>query len=128
MSSTVALRSSGHRVISCQPDSLFRALADPTRVRIVNVLAAGELCVCDLVGLLGLPQPTVSRHLAVLRVGGIVRTRRRGRYAHYRLAEPGSALHMSLLRAVRRDFDAPALTGERSRAFERVAERRRNPC
>ena len=45
-------------------DLLFKGFADPTRIRILSVLAAGELCVCDIVELLGLPQPTVSRHLA----------------------------------------------------------------
>ncbi|HEY7569516.1 MAG TPA: metalloregulator ArsR/SmtB family transcription factor, partial [Gemmatimonadaceae bacterium] len=47
-----------------QLDRLFRGFADPTRLRVLNVLAAGELCVCDIVEILGLPQPTVSRHLA----------------------------------------------------------------
>ena len=60
---------------------LFTALADPTRVRILNLLAAGELCVCDLVETLDQPQPTVSRHLASLRGSGLVAVRRRGRVA-----------------------------------------------
>ena len=48
-------------------ETLFNGFADPTRLRILNLLAAGELCVCDLVELLDLPQPLVSRHLAYLR-------------------------------------------------------------
>ncbi|MGH7549898.1 MAG: ArsR/SmtB family transcription factor [Gemmatimonadota bacterium] len=128
MSTSIALRSVRRSPAACEPDALSRALGDPTRVRIANLLAAGELCVCDLVELLALPQPTVSRHLAVLRTSGIVRARRRGRYVHYRLAEPGSAFHAALLRAIRRDLDEPGLAGERSRALECVAERRRNPC
>lgn len=55
-------------------DAVFKGFADPTRIRILSVLAAGELCVCDIVDVLRLPQPAVSRHLAYLRRDG---TRRR---------------------------------------------------
>lgn len=128
MSTPVALRSVRRRAAAREPDALTRALGDPTRFRIANLLAAGELCVCDLVELLDLPQPTVSRHLAVLRATGIVRARRRGRYAHYRLTEPESAFHASLLCAIRRDLDDPSLAAERTRGHNRVAERRRSAC
>ena len=46
---------------------LFQALGDPTRLRILNLLAAGDLCVCYFVEILGDPQPKISRHLAYLR-------------------------------------------------------------
>lgn len=72
-----------------QPASLpavFRALSDPTRLRILNLLKSGELCVCDLVDLLEVPQPTASRHLAYLRKTGLVLLRRDGHWNHYRLA------------------------------------------
>ncbi len=110
------------------PDLLFRALGESVRVRIVNLLAAGELCVCDIVDLLGLPQPTVSRHLRILRDSGLVHVRRRGRYAHYRLSEPRNRLEQSLLHCVRRDLTAARLSTERTRAAARVAERRGLPC
>lgn len=111
-----------------EPHSLFRALGDPTRIRIVNLLAAGELCVCDVVELLSLPQPTISRHLALLRSTGLVRTRRLGRFMHYRLANPGTELHATLLGALQRDLDSQTLSAERSEAEARVAERQRAPC
>lgn len=69
------------------PAELFGALADRTRLRILNLLRGGERCVCDLVDTLGAPQPSVSRHLAVLRRAGLVRARREGAWMHYRLAE-----------------------------------------
>ena len=53
-------------------DLLFRGFADPTRIRILNLLVPGELCVCDLVELLDLPQSTVSRHLRYLHRAGLV--------------------------------------------------------
>jgi ArsR family transcriptional regulator, arsenate/arsenite/antimonite-responsive transcriptional repressor len=65
---------------------LFKALADQTRLRIIGLLSAGEICVCDIHGSLGLPQPTVSRHLAYLRKSGLVTGRKEGLWVHYRLA------------------------------------------
>ena len=64
----------------------FKALSDPTRVAIVNRLAAAdEVCVCDFVASLDLAQPTVSHHLKVLREAGLVESSRRGTWAYYRL-------------------------------------------
>jgi ArsR family transcriptional regulator len=64
---------------------VFRALSDRTRLRILNLLKSGELCVCDLVTLLGVPQPTASRHLAYLRRAGLVIARKQGHWIYYRL-------------------------------------------
>jgi ArsR family transcriptional regulator, arsenate/arsenite/antimonite-responsive transcriptional repressor len=66
---------------------LCKALADETRLRILALLARGEVCVCELHGSLRLPQPTVSRHLAFLRRAGLVVARRDGIWMHYRLAD-----------------------------------------
>ena len=63
----------------------FKALADPTRVAIVNRLAAAECCVCDLTAAFDLSQPTVSHHLRILRDAGLVDAERRGTWAFYRL-------------------------------------------
>ena len=64
----------------------FKALADPTRVSIVNRLAsADECCVCDLTDAFDLSQPTVSHHLRILRDAGLVEAERRGTWAYYRL-------------------------------------------
>lgn len=64
----------------------FKALADPTRVAIINRLAAADcVCVCDFVAALDLAQPTVSHHLKVLRDAGLVESSRRGTWAYYRL-------------------------------------------
>ena len=68
-------------------ETLFKALSDRTRLRIIGLLAAGEVCVCDIHESLGLPQPTTSRHLAYLRRAGLVAARKDGLWVHYRLAE-----------------------------------------
>ena len=78
-------------------DQLFRAFADETRLRILNVLRDGELCVGDLVRVLETPQPTASRHLAQLRDAGLVSTRRQGLWCFYRLAEAEGRFHQRLL-------------------------------
>jgi len=67
---------------------LFTALADRTRLRLLNLLAGRELCVCYLVEVLGQSQPKISRHLAYLRRAGIVSARRQGKWMHYRIRRP----------------------------------------
>ena len=66
----------------------FRALADRTRLRLINLMGGGEVCVCFLVEILGTNQPKISRHLAYLKRAGIVDARRDGRWMHYRLSPP----------------------------------------
>jgi ArsR family transcriptional regulator, arsenate/arsenite/antimonite-responsive transcriptional repressor len=66
----------------------FRALADRTRLRLINLLADDEVCVCFFVAVLGVNQPKISRHLAYLRRAGVVSARRDGKWMHYRLVEP----------------------------------------
>ena len=91
-------------------DGLFRAFADRTRLRILNLLRPGELCVCDLVGVIGAPQPTVSRHLAYLRKAGLVVARKEGLWMHDRLAPATSAFHGKLLECLACCFtDVPEL-------------------
>ena len=78
-------------------DVMFRAFSDRTRLRILNMLRGGETCVCDLVEVLGAPQPKVSRHLAYLRKAGLVVARKDGMWMHYSLASAKTAFHKSLI-------------------------------
>jgi ArsR family transcriptional regulator len=80
-------------------EHLFKALGDRTRLRILALLAAGEVCVCNIHESLTLPQPTVSRHLAYLRRSGLVETRRDGIWMHYRLTPPAERLAGSIVDA-----------------------------
>jgi ArsR family transcriptional regulator len=70
---------------------LFRALADRTRLRLLNLMMDTEICVCFLVEVLGMNQPKISRHLAYLRRARVVTARREGKWMHYRIAEPPDA-------------------------------------
>jgi ArsR family transcriptional regulator len=74
------------------PAQLFKTLSDPTRLRLLNLLACGETCVCELTGTLRVVQPKVSRHLARLKRAGLVEARRDGKWMHYRWARHGDLL------------------------------------
>ncbi len=76
---------------------LFRALADPIRLRLLNLIADREICVCYFVEILQISQPKISRHLAYLRKAGIVTARREGKWMHYRLAVPKDEVAASIL-------------------------------
>lgn len=78
-------------------DLMFRAFSDRTRLRILSLLRLGEFCVCNIVAVLDLPQPKISRHLAYLRKAGLVDVRREGQWMHYKLAAPVGAFHTKLL-------------------------------
>lgn len=91
--------------------NIFKALGDETRLRILALLTNCELCVCDLMATLDLPQSTVSRHLAKLKSIGLVRGRRNGAWMHYRLSEPADELS----RAVNCIIFGPLLDRETAR-------------
>jgi ArsR family transcriptional regulator len=88
-------------------DGLFRALGDRTRLRLLNLIAAQEICVCYFTEVIGAPQPKISRHLAYLRKAGIVAARREGKWMHYRLSlapnPHAAAIVKTVLDALRHD-------------------------
>src|SRR5215203_2006259 len=69
-------------------ESFYMALADKTRLRLLNLMRAEEVCVCFFTEVLGESQPKISRHLAYLRNVGIVKARREGKWMHYSIVEP----------------------------------------
>src|SRR5437764_13725453 len=81
-------------------ETLFKALADETRLRILGLLLTGEVCVCDIHESLKISQPKASRHLAYLRRAGLVASRREGLWMHYRLAETRDPLVDTIRQAV----------------------------
>src|SRR5580700_2452865 len=102
-------------------DGLFRALGDPTRLRLLNLIADQEICVCYFTEVIGAPQPKISRHLAYLRKAGIVAARREGKWKHYSLATPPSPHAASILRSV---LDAM----EHDKALQRDRQRLTRAC
>ena len=82
-------------------EELFKALADRTRLRLINLMGDDEVCVCFFVEVLKLNQPKISRHLAYLRRAGVVAARREGKWMHYRIVEPPDARAANIFREVR---------------------------
>jgi ArsR family transcriptional regulator len=98
-------------------DFMFRAFSDPTRLRILALVRGGELCVCDLVEILAVPQPTISRHLSYLRRAGLVRVRQERSWNFYVLSPARSAFHSNLLDCLGSCFrDVPEMARDAARA------------
>jgi ArsR family transcriptional regulator len=98
-------------------DLMFRAFSDRTRLRILHLLLRGEMCVCEIVNITRVPQPTASRHLAYLRRAGLIKKRRQGLWAYYKLTPATSAFHRSLIDCLKKCFrDVPELAGDAKRA------------
>src|ERR1700682_2043258 len=77
----------------------FAALADPTRLRLLNLMNGREGCVCYFVEILKQGQPKISRHLAYLRTAGVVSARREGKWMHYRIERPDDGRAVAILDA-----------------------------
>ena len=67
--------------------NITKAMSDENRIRALMMLAGGELCVCQIIEMLGLAPSTVSKHMSILRQAGLVETRKEGRWIYYRLAD-----------------------------------------
>src|SRR5262245_60716332 len=108
-----------HRAAVDELEDVFKALADKTRLRILALLGNNEVCVCHIHDSLGLPQPTVSRHLAYLRKSGLVATRRDGVWMHYQMSQSlNPAMHGVIAAAVKALQQSPATTHDRKQ-FQR---------
>ena len=100
-----------------QVDKVFRACADPTRLRILRLLQDGELCVSDLIAILEVPQAKASHHLNYLHRAGLLEARRHGLWCFYRLHPAQSPFHSKLLDCLRQCFaDVPELAADQKRA------------
>lgn len=101
-------------------ESLFKALADKTRLRILALLGNNEVCVCHLHDSLGLPQPTVSRHLAYLRRSGLVAARRDGVWMHYQVSRSLSPVVQGLIAAAVDALQRLPVTTQDRKQFQRA--------
>ena len=105
-------------------DRMFRAFADETRLRILHLLSKGELCVCDLMSVLAVPQSKVSRHLGYLKRAGLVLDRKEGPWRHYSLAKPQSAFQRQLIECVGGCLDEAPILKEDARKLAKAAKAR----
>jgi len=98
-------------------DVMFRAFSDRTRLRILHVLQGGELCVGDMVAILQVPQPRISRHLAYLRKANLVLVRKSGLWSHYSLTPAQTPFHRKLLECLAKCFvEVPEVQADSARA------------
>jgi len=110
-----------------QIDSLFKALADRTRLRLIALMGETEVCVCFFVMILKTSQPKISRHLAYLRRAGVVSARREGKWIHYRIVEPPDLHAANIFREVRTWLaNEAAMKSDRAR-FEKICCAQRLP-
>ncbi len=101
---------------------LFKALADETRLRILNLIRHRELCVCQIVDVLGLGQSKVSRHLAHLRNAGLVSDRREGLWMYYSMAQPDGILGELLIDLLKKGGDEFPMMSEDQQSLVGLAE------
>jgi ArsR family transcriptional regulator len=107
-------------------DAMFKAFSDVTRLRILHLLLAGEMCVGDLATVVEATQPRASQHLACLRVAGLVTCRRDGLWSYYALARPTTTFHKKLLECLQHCFaEVPELQADDRRAAKLA---RAAPC
>ena len=90
----------------------FRALGDTTRMRILALLARGELCVCDLTAAIDIPQPLLSHHLRILREAGFITARKDGRWSYYALNPERLEACVGTLEAALATYDESARKGK----------------
>jgi ArsR family transcriptional regulator len=107
----------------------LKGLCDPTRLRVIRLLDHGELCVCDLMAALDLPQSTVSRHMSFLRNAGWVDGRRKGKWVYYTLAAPLDAIQSEVLRTLRDHLpDMEQARLDRERLLAHLASKTEETC
>jgi ArsR family transcriptional regulator len=98
-------------------DLMFRAFSDRTRLRLLSLLQEGECCVGDLVKILKMEQPSISRHLAYLRRAGLVAVRQAGLWKYYSLAPARGPFHEKLLECLACCFqEVPQIQADQVRA------------
>jgi arsenate reductase/ArsR family transcriptional regulator len=101
-------------------EDVMKAVADPTRVRILKILEGGEICVCQVIAVIALGQSTISKHLFLLRAAGLIKDRRDKKWIHYSLdGKSGNPYAGTVLRNIRKWLnDDPVIARDRERAAD----------
>ena len=98
----------------------FKALGDPTRLRIVKLLECGELCVCQLIAVLGMGQSRISRHLSILKEAGLILDNRKGKWVYYRIR---GASNVKKYLVCLKDIDGDMIVKQDKRAMNKKSLR-----
>ncbi len=108
---------------------VFKALSEEIRLRIIGLLLCGELCVCDLMAILDLPQSTISRHLAYLKNTGWVRGRRSGVWMYYKIIKHSDPLLAELFTSIQQHIQQLAQVEHDQKAlYQFHVEKNKNSC
>ncbi len=105
-----------------QVEQIFKGLSDANRLRILNLLMYGELCVCDIQYVLDSPQPNVSRHLTYLKNSGLVVDRREGPRMYYRITPPPDVVHQKLFAFLQQVFESEASFAADTKKLKKAVE------
>ncbi len=105
-----------------QVEQIFKGLSDANRLRILNLLMYGELCVCDIQYVLDSPQPNVSRHLTYLKNSGLVVDRREGPRMYYRITPPCDGVHQKLFALLQQVFESEASFAADTKRLKKAVE------
>jgi DNA-binding transcriptional ArsR family regulator len=100
--------------------SIARALSDENRVRVLMFLRHGELCVCQIIEMLGLAPSTVSKHLSILKQADLIDSHKKGRWVYYRLAEEPSPVVLGALAWIQDSLFSDRKIQEDDTELERV--------
>ena len=112
------------------PCEIFKALGDETRLRLVNLFlqTTEDLCVCEMVDALELPQYQISKHLTILKNAGLLQARREGTWVYYRLDREESPLLRDLFKVLRRQLNQQTFNTDTVKLMQRIALRKAGRC
>jgi len=113
-----------------EPVEIFKALSDETRLRLVNLFLQTDedLCVCEMVDALELPQYQISKHLAILKNAGLLQASREGTWVYHRLEREESLLLRDLFKVLSRHLNQQTFTEDAARLLQRLALREEGKC
>jgi ArsR family transcriptional regulator len=118
---------SGEEIRMDELISLFKALSDETRLRILKLLEDGELCVCDIVAALDMVQPQVSFHLKILKDAGLLRDRKQGKWVHYKIYDSDMFKRFLVLSVLER-ISAKSVNEDRERLAQFRKDKNERCC
>lgn len=109
---------------------IFKALGDETRLRLINLLLRSDkdVCVCEMVDALELPQYQISKHLTILKNAGILQASRKGTWVYYRLDDEASSFWRDFLKVLRRHLKQQVFVDDITKLRQRLALRQNGQC
>lgn len=99
---------------------IFKALSDESRLRIINILKLKKMCVCDIENILGLPQANVSRHLAKLKIAGIIKSEKKSQWVYFWINEEFIEKHPFIKKILKKELNEDSFIKDREKAEKNI--------